>query len=268
MPGAVTFGPFELDPSGERLRKHGIPIKLTGQPMQILKLLLGKPGHVVTREELRRQLWGEDTFVDFEQGLNTAINKVRQTLGDSADKPRYIETVPGRGYRFIARVVESGAVETAGGDAQPAEARSRHWPRWKVAGAVLAVLAASAVAYWMATATAPPAAGAAVQFTVEPPPGYWLEPAATRNGFDISPDGRTLVFTARGRDGQFHAWRRDLADTALHPIPAADGAHTVFWGPGSKRLFFAVGGSLRLGDATGRLSQVRAGPRIGPSTGR
>ena len=92
--------------------------------------------------------------------------------------------------------------------------------------------------------------------TVEPPAGYWLEPAATRNGFDISPDGTSLVFTARGRDGQFHAWRRDLSRTTLHPIATANGAHTVFWGPASKRLFFAMGGSLRLTDPAGGPFQV------------
>ncbi len=86
---------------------------------------------------------------------------------------------------------------------------------------------------------------------MEPPPGSWLEPAATRNGFAISPDGSRLVFTGRGPDGQFHAWRRDLAETELHPLETAEGAHTVFWGPASRRLFFAVGGSLRVADPSG-----------------
>ena len=252
MPGKLTFGPFELDVAGERLEKSGIRIRLAGQPMRILILLLMKPGEVITREHLRQELWG-DTFVDFEQGLNTAINKLRQTLGDSAEHSRYIETIPGRGYRFIAPVGKPGPVPDAqrGQDAPGGGQNGRKGrDRWKATSVGLAVLAALATGYWMASKTPTPATFV-TRFTVEPPLGYWLEPAATRNGFDISPDGKSLVFTARGKDGQFHAWRRDLSETALHPIATAEGAHTVFWGPDSKRLFFAVSASLRMGDAAG-----------------
>ena len=89
--------------SGE-LHKHGIRLKLQDQPFQVLALLLEHPGDVVTREELRQKLWPADTFVDFDTGLNSAIKKLRDVLGDSAEEPRYIETLPRRGYRFIARV--------------------------------------------------------------------------------------------------------------------------------------------------------------------
>lgn len=104
------FGPFEADEATGQLRKHGVQIKLHGQPFQILLSLLERPGDLVTREELQQLLWREQTFVDFDHGLNTAVNKLRQTLGDSAGKPHYVETVPGKGYRFLAEVSSSEPV--------------------------------------------------------------------------------------------------------------------------------------------------------------
>ena len=102
-PRLVRFGTFEVDlPAGE-LRKGGVKLKLTGQPFQVLTILLERPGEVVTREELQKRLW-PDTFVDVDHNLNTAINKIREVLGDSAESPRFVETLPRRGYRFIAPV--------------------------------------------------------------------------------------------------------------------------------------------------------------------
>jgi cholera toxin transcriptional activator len=98
------FGPFELNEAAGELRKHGIRIKLHSQPFQVLLMLLERPPELVTREEMRRRLWGDDTIVDFDHGLNTAVNKLREALGDAAAQPRHVETVPGRGYRFIAPV--------------------------------------------------------------------------------------------------------------------------------------------------------------------
>ncbi len=100
----VKFGAFEVDLRARELRKHGFKIILQDQPFQILTLLLERPGEVVTREEVRNKLWPADTFVDFDDGLNTAIRKLRQALGDSAEAPRYVETLPRHGYRFIASV--------------------------------------------------------------------------------------------------------------------------------------------------------------------
>src|SRR5688500_11495268 len=97
----LVFGPFEADIATGELRKNGIRVRLPPQPFQILLALLAQTGEVVTREELREKIWKDGTFVDFERGLNSATAKLRRTLGDSADFPRYIETVPGRGYRFI-----------------------------------------------------------------------------------------------------------------------------------------------------------------------
>ncbi len=98
------FGVFEADEATGELRKRGVRIKLHSQPFQVLLLLLERPSEIVTREEMRQQLWGGDTFVDFEHGLNTAVNKIRAALDDSASRPRYIETIPGKGYRFLTPV--------------------------------------------------------------------------------------------------------------------------------------------------------------------
>ena len=97
----VRFAAFELDPSAGELRKNGRKLRIEGQPLQVLQFLLEKPGQVVTREELQRRLWPSDTFVDFEQGINSAVKRLRQALDDSAQTPRFIETLPRRGYRFI-----------------------------------------------------------------------------------------------------------------------------------------------------------------------
>jgi cholera toxin transcriptional activator len=100
----ARFGIFELDLAAGELRKNGAKLRLQEQPFQLLALLLERAGEVVTREELRQKLWPADTFVDFDHSLNTAVNKLRELLGDSASSPRYIETLARRGYRFIAPV--------------------------------------------------------------------------------------------------------------------------------------------------------------------
>ena len=105
----ARFGPFEVDLHTHELWKFGTRLKLVGQPFEILVVLLSKPGELVTREELRTRLWPGDTFVDFNHGLNAAVNKLREALSDSAENPRYVETLPRRGYRFIATVEWAGA---------------------------------------------------------------------------------------------------------------------------------------------------------------
>ena len=110
----VRFGAFEADVQTGELRKNGVKLKFSGQPFHVLAILLERPGEVITREELQKRLW-PDTFVDVERNLNTAVNKIREVLGDSAETPRFVETLPRRGYRFIGeleRPVEP-SVETA-----------------------------------------------------------------------------------------------------------------------------------------------------------
>src|SRR5438445_529967 len=98
----LAFGPFEFDPASGELRKHGYKVKLPSQPGRVLHALVDRPGDLVTRENLRNQLWPGATAGDFEHGLNAAVNKLRLALGDAANQPRYVETLPGLGYRFVA----------------------------------------------------------------------------------------------------------------------------------------------------------------------
>src|SRR4030095_8487251 len=143
----VQFGVFELNRRAGELRKHGTRIRLQPKPMQILCALLERPGEIVTRDELKARLWPDDTFVDFESGLNTAVNRLRLALGDSAEHPRYIETEARSGYRFI------GAAQPTPEPALPlspqliAEAPARHRVllRWQFAAALgLLVIAVTA----------------------------------------------------------------------------------------------------------------------------
>ena len=157
----VAFGPFEFDPQSGELRKHGLRLKLAGQPVQVLASLLQHPGDVVTRDQLQGTLWPGDTWVDFEQSLNAAIRRLRAALGDSSQSPRYIETLSRRGYRFIAPVQEIAPVPRtapAGSDAldassseAPAQATSvitgpakRRWLRLAETAFVLLLSAVAA----------------------------------------------------------------------------------------------------------------------------
>jgi TolB-like protein/DNA-binding winged helix-turn-helix (wHTH) protein/Tfp pilus assembly protein PilF len=109
----VRFGAFQLDLRTGELRKSGVAVNLPDQPFQVLKTLLERPGELVSREELRQRLWSAETFVDFEHGLNAAVRRLRDALGDSAEVPRFVETLPRRGYRFVAPVIQSRTEETA-----------------------------------------------------------------------------------------------------------------------------------------------------------
>src|SRR5436305_14767003 len=109
LPRVIRFGVFELDLRSGELQRQGRKIRLEGQPVQVLVGLLETPGELVTPEELHRKLWPADTFVNFEHGLNAAVKRLRQALSDSADNPRFVETLPRRGYRFIAPVQTQAA---------------------------------------------------------------------------------------------------------------------------------------------------------------
>ena len=133
----MTFGEFTIDRAAGELRRAGEKVRIQDLPFRVLEALIARPGHVVTRDELRASLWGAETFVDAEAGLNTAIAKLREALGDRADAPRFIETVPKRGYRFI------GAIES------PPEAPARRTRRWiAIAAAVVVLVAAASYAMW------------------------------------------------------------------------------------------------------------------------
>src|SRR3954465_2233879 len=146
----VRFGVFEVDLRAGELRKKGVRIRLQEQPLQVLAVLLGQPGDVVTREDLKQKLWG-GTIVDFDHSINTTINKLREALGDSADAPRFIETLPRRGYRFIYPVDVRTAANGAPGaaplaavvpeEASPVRRPAAPWLRLRWARQILAVLA-------------------------------------------------------------------------------------------------------------------------------
>jgi TolB-like protein/DNA-binding winged helix-turn-helix (wHTH) protein len=149
--GPIRFGAFEVDLRTGELRKHGIKIKLQEQPLQILQQLLEHPGEVVNREELQKRIWPADTFVDFDHGLYSAVQRLRDALGDTAETPRYVETLPRRGYRFIAPVNNANRgeakVETANVEApasavpeRPAPQRSFRIPMLVATGAILVAL--------------------------------------------------------------------------------------------------------------------------------
>src|SRR5262245_2656744 len=165
VPGRLRFGIFEADLRPGELRKRGLRIRLQEQPFQVLAVLLARPGELVSREELQGRLWTADTFVDFDHGLNKAVNKIREALGDSAESPRFIETVARRGYRFLADVkvsspatiappapVEKPEPLPAEPLAPPAVAERHTWT-WTVAASVVAVLATAGVV-WGAPAAA------------------------------------------------------------------------------------------------------------------
>jgi len=203
-PQILQFGTFEVDLRSGELRKSGLKIKLQEQPFQVLAMLLEHPGEMVTREELRKKLWPEDTFVDFEHGLNAAINKLREALGDSADNPRFVETLPRRGYRFIAPVVGADGVRPdAGAGLVPAPIQSGPAPegrpqgaplrgRWTALAAVIVLVIGGAIGYRhfrkpSAPLSLPPLR--AVPFTTFP--GQETDPS-------FSPDGNQIAFAWNG----------------------------------------------------------------------
>lgn len=147
MPHAVLrFGVFELSPATGELRRAGLRVRIQPQPLRVLEILASRSGEIVSREDLRRAIWGDSTFVDFEHGLNFCVNQVRRALGDSATAPRFVETVPRRGYRFMAPVerIEPVAVPFALPTAAPGP---RYRPGWRFAVvAVAALLAGGRVA--------------------------------------------------------------------------------------------------------------------------
>ena len=152
----LDFGPFEVDLTSGELRREGLRVKLQDQPLRLLVLLLEKAGELVTREEVRNKLWPADTFVDFDHSLNTAVRKLREALGDSADAPRYVETLARRGYRFLApvREREPAAPPPLSADADAASplppAPARLPPSARRVVVIAAVLSSAAlVAYWV-----------------------------------------------------------------------------------------------------------------------
>jgi Tol biopolymer transport system component/DNA-binding winged helix-turn-helix (wHTH) protein len=229
-PPPVRFGAFELDLRTGELRKHGIRLKLQDQPFQVLQALVERPGELVTREEIQRRIWADGTFVDFDQSLNRAVNKVREVLGDSAANPRYIETMARRGYRFIAPV--EGAPKPVAPTAPQAATAGRPWG--KIAWVAAGVLAVACAGLWLTRDRAP-----------LPPPR--LVPLTTYPGVEVhpafSPDGKHVAFAwdGEGRDN-FDVYVKMLGNVTplrLTSDPAFDGFPA--WSPDGQQIAFVSG---------------------------
>jgi Tol biopolymer transport system component/DNA-binding winged helix-turn-helix (wHTH) protein len=267
----LHFGPFAYDIASGQLTKFGTLVRLQGQPQQILTLLTQRPGELVTREELQQRLWQGQPFGDFDRGLNTAVNRLRQTLGDSADQPRYIETVPGQGYRFVAptHLTPPRPVIEIPRQSPPVEKRlSGRLPALAAAIACLGVLGYSVLR------KAPVVDLPQVTFAVTPPAGFELEGASSRQSFALSPDGARLAFTAMDASGAYHVFVRDLKSIEARQLPKSEGAHTVFWAPDSQNLYYTAKGRLYRSLPQGEVRQALAstpaflfmGTEFGPSS--
>jgi len=229
----VRFGTFEVDLRLGELRKNGIRVKLTGQPFQILVILLEHPGDLVTREQLQQRLWPSDTFVDFDRGLNAAINRVREALGDSAENPRFVETMPRRGYRFIAPV--EGAKAAAPAD--DTGFRIRHDPRmarWSVRTSVLlaAILLLAAASFFIYKRRGvPPQSGqrALTRLTVD---------EGLQSGATWSPDARFIAYSS-DRGGKFDIWVQQVSGGDPVQITKGPGHHwQPNWSPDGKYIAY------------------------------
>ncbi len=236
----IHFGKFEVDPESGELFKEGRTIRLQGQPIQILLMLLEKPGRLVTREELQHRVWPTDTFVDFDHSLNAAIKRLRESLSDSADEPRYIETLPRRGYRFIHPVdIPQKEVKEESGTGEE-EVNRREGERGKrqrqkaLWGALVVMLLAGVGAAWFARLR--------VQLQS---PQELRETRLTSNPSEygvvmgcISPDGKYLAYSDR------RGLYLKLIDTRdVHPIPQPEGLtaentlwYAGYWFPDSSRF--------------------------------
>jgi Tol biopolymer transport system component/DNA-binding winged helix-turn-helix (wHTH) protein len=232
-PRLVRFESFEVDVRAGELRKAGVRLRLTGQPFQVLAILLEHPGDVVTRDELQNRLW-PDTFVDVEHNLNTAINKIREVLGDSAESPRFVETLPRRGYRFVAPVEDAKtAVESAQGTGSRAPGdSSRH--RWAVqtsvlVAAIVLLAAAGFLIYKRRSVPTPSGQRALTRLTFDD---------GLQIGATWSPDARFIAYSSN-RGSKFDIWMQQVSGG--DPVPVTKGPGHNWqpdWSPDGKYIAY------------------------------
>ncbi len=260
----ARFGAFEVDLDSGELRKSGVRISLQEQPFQLLAALLERPGELVTREELRQRLWPADTYVDFDRSLNKAASKLREALGDHAETPRFIETIPRRGYRFVAPVESTGGEVKPEIPPPPAPVTRLRWPSPALAGVALVLLAAAGLALWLlrSRAGAPVSELRAMPLTVYP--GFEWDPS-------FSPDGNQIAFSWNGERQDNHDIYVKLigpgAPLRLTTDPAQDRGPS--WSPDGRWIafmrFFSNGASAvfvipALGGPERRLAEVSGAP--------
>ena len=241
------FGVFEVDFQACELRKNGRLIRIQEQPLRILQALLERPGEPVSREQLRDRLWPSDTFVDFERSLNAAVSKLRQALGDCADRPIYIETIAKKGYKFIAPLtpipISEPAVEAVV-QAPPETVRDGGpTPRiWIAAMASALVLGGAALYSWRPAKPALDAGPAS--FTISMPPGKHLAGAGYFPNSVLSPDGRSLVFLATGPEGP-ELYLRSMSSESSQRLEGTEFAQLPFWSPDSREIGFVSRNKLK-----------------------
>jgi len=231
----IRFATFEVDLQAQELRKAGLRLKLTGQPFQVLAILLEQPGSVVTREELQKRLW-PDTFVDVDHNLNTAINKIREALGDSSENPRFVETLPRRGYRFIGPITANGtdaAVAHAAGNRSTSEPEPAKRTRAPLALALfsMAVLLVSG-SLWIYKRRETPVA----------PPQRTLTRVTFDEGLQNeptwSPDGRYIAYSS-DRGGKTDIWVQQVSGGDPIQITKGPGHHwQPDWSPDGKYIAY------------------------------
>ena len=249
-PRLVRFETFEVDVRAGELRKAGVRLKLPGQPFQVLAILLERPGEVVTREELQKRLW-PDTFVDVDHNLNTAINKIREVLGDSAESPRFVETLPRRGYRFVAPVEGTQTTEVPGGSGVRQESRMPWVRRTSILFVVLVLLAA--VGFFIYRRLQSPASLAQRTLT------RLTFDDGLQIGATWSPDGRFIAYSSN-RGGKFDIWVQQVSGGDPVQITKGPGHNwQPDWSPDGKYIAY------RSEDGDGGLFVVPAlgGDRIG-----
>jgi eukaryotic-like serine/threonine-protein kinase len=241
------FGPFEFNASTGELRKFGNRVRLQGQPIRILELLLSHPGDLVTREELQSLLWKDTAFVDSEHGLNAAVNKLRQALGDSADQPRYVETVPGRGYRFAGPLETEGRATLAEMPPPLVAPAAPPVRSWIPAAALTAACVIGAFGFWAGSRswTPAPSPAAPVKFEVAAPRGFLVVPATPADSLALSPDGRHLAFCAVDHSGVSRAFVRDLATLEAREVAGSQYASLVFWSLNGREVYLIARGTLK-----------------------
>jgi Tol biopolymer transport system component/DNA-binding winged helix-turn-helix (wHTH) protein len=238
----IRFGVFEVDLQVGELRKQGLKIKLQEQPFQVLAMLLERSGQLVTRDELQKKLWSADTFVDFDRGLNKAINRLREALEDAAENPRFIQTIPKRGYRFIA------PIDADFEPSPPAKTPTREKLAWGLALLLLTTSILLAMVHFRGGPQPPQM----LRSSLLPPPNTSFQPY----NFAISPDGTRLAFVAVDRDGKSMLWVRALAATGAQQLAGTDGATFPFWSPDSRHIGFFAQRKLKAVDIAGGMVRV------------
>lgn len=227
------FGIFEVDLRSGELRRNGMKVRLQEQPLQVLTQLLERPGEVVTREDLRNRLWPADTFVDFDHSLNAAIRRLRDALGDSAEKPTFVETVARRGYRFLAPVTVVPPNGSAAAEVQPiALAKPKRYPWWIAGGISAVVLTFLGIVLGFHVAKQALTPYRVIRLTANP-----LDDPVRAAA--ISRDGRYLAFS----DGNgFYLRQIDTGET--HPIALPEGqlAGSITWFPDSVHILVGLSG--------------------------